>query len=270
MGQAPSQRDGLGTEFRCLFRKARNRQVDRPGAVSAHAGIMTTEGEREGMMPGAVISRYALLSMHVRSGQFAAPKRRPPLRVMTLKREIIGTQALREPEKLVGMSVRFVQVSGDHRIVPETPQRLEPRRAVLARLESHGAAIDAELRTCRVRAAARRTTSEKSRTAFQAKLAAFRNLSPATRTSHGSPPGLTRPGDYPSIASNSPWDRTICLRRGLLSVSLTFYRRMVGSPHRFCGGRRKSRRVFPNAHLCAYKRKGHLPSSRQRPSSAML
>ena len=82
------------------------------------------------------------MSMQVRSGQFAAPKRRPPLRVMALKHEIISAQALREPEKLVGMSGRFAQASGGHRIIVEAPQRLEPRRAVLARLESHSAAID--------------------------------------------------------------------------------------------------------------------------------
>ena len=56
MGQAPSQRDGLGSEFHCLLREAQKRHVDRPDAVSAHSRIMTTEGEREGMMPGAVIS----------------------------------------------------------------------------------------------------------------------------------------------------------------------------------------------------------------------
>src|SRR5712672_2286125 len=80
--------------------------------------------------------------MLVCSGQVAAPKRRRPLRVMALKDEIISTQALREPEKLVGVSGRFAQASGGHRVIVEAPQRLELRRAVFARLESHGAAID--------------------------------------------------------------------------------------------------------------------------------
>jgi hypothetical protein len=49
MGQAPSQRDGLGTELHCLLGETQKRHVDRPGAVSARARIMATEGEREGM-----------------------------------------------------------------------------------------------------------------------------------------------------------------------------------------------------------------------------
>ena len=55
MGQAPSQRDGLGTEFHCLFGEAQKRHVDRPDAVGAHSRIMTTERERKGMMPSAVV-----------------------------------------------------------------------------------------------------------------------------------------------------------------------------------------------------------------------
>ena len=55
MGQAPSQRDSLRTEFRCPLREAKQRHVDRTDAVSAHSRIMTTEGERESMMPFAVV-----------------------------------------------------------------------------------------------------------------------------------------------------------------------------------------------------------------------
>jgi hypothetical protein len=61
---------------------------------------------------------------------------------MSLKYEIISTQTLREPEQFVGMRGRFAQASGGHRNIVQAPQRLEPRRAVFARLESHGAAVD--------------------------------------------------------------------------------------------------------------------------------
>jgi hypothetical protein len=61
---------------------------------------------------------------------------------MTLKHEIVSAQALREREKLVGMSGRFAQATGGQRTIVEAPQRLEPRRAVLVHLESHSAPID--------------------------------------------------------------------------------------------------------------------------------
>ena len=72
---------------------------------------MTAEGEREGVMSGVVVSRNAFLRMLVRSGQVAAPNGRPPLRVMCLKYEIVSAQALREPEKFVGMTDRFAHAS---------------------------------------------------------------------------------------------------------------------------------------------------------------
>jgi hypothetical protein len=56
MGQSPSQPDSLGTEFYCPLRKAKQCQANRPDALGAHSGIMTTEGEREGMMMRAVVS----------------------------------------------------------------------------------------------------------------------------------------------------------------------------------------------------------------------
>src|SRR5262249_50653372 len=49
-------------------------------------------------------------------------------------------------------------------------------------------AFQAELGTRRIRAAARRTASKKSRTALQAEFAAFGKVSIAARTSHGSSP----------------------------------------------------------------------------------
>src|SRR5215475_11438930 len=80
--------------------------------------------------------------MQVGSGKFAGPNGRRPLRVMTLKYEIVRAQALRVREKLVGMSGRFVQVTQSHRMIVEAPLRLEPRRAVLARVESHSTPIN--------------------------------------------------------------------------------------------------------------------------------
>src|SRR5882757_4754533 len=62
-------------------------------------------------------------------------------------------------------------------------------------------AFQAEFGTRRVRVAARRTASEKSRTALQAELAALGNISLAVRTLHGSPPDLTRRVFHFSIES---------------------------------------------------------------------
>jgi hypothetical protein len=62
-------------------------------------------------------------------------------------------------------------------------------------------AFQAEFGARRVRVAARRTASEKSRTALQAELAAFGNIGLAARTLHGSSPDLTRGVYHFSIES---------------------------------------------------------------------
>jgi hypothetical protein len=63
-----------------------------------------------------------------------------------------------------------------------------PACSISASCRQFVTAFQAEFGTRRVRAAARRTASEKSRTAFQAVFAAFGNLGLAARTLHGSSP----------------------------------------------------------------------------------
>src|SRR5258706_10075388 len=65
-------------------------------------------------------------------------------------------------------------------------------------------AFQAEFGTRRVRVAARRTASEKSRTALQAELAAFGNISLAVRTLHGSPRTFSADRDLLRWTAASP------------------------------------------------------------------
>ena len=76
-------------------------------------------------------------------------------------------------------------------------------------------AFQAEFGTRRVRVAARRTASEKSRTALQAELAAFGNVGLAARTLHGSSPDLTRQSTILAQYLNQCGIGTDCLDCGV-------------------------------------------------------